>query len=60
MPPFKGVAVYITEPPAQMVLLFEVIDTDGVTFGVTVRVMLLEVTTALVTHAALDVIFTDT
>ena len=54
MPPLVGVAVNVTDVPAQMVLPgFAAIDTEGVSIGLTVIVMPLLVAVAGVAHVAL-------
>ena len=62
MPPFVGVAVKVTDVPAQIVWLPEVIaiETDGVTDEVTVILILLLVAVAGETQLALLVITTVT
>ena len=56
MPPLVGVAVNVTDEPAQTVVLGVVILTDGVTAGFTVMVMPVEVAVVVVGQEAFDVI----
>ena len=58
LPPLTGVAVNVTDEPVQVGLNPEVIPivTDGATCCVTVIVMVFDVTTAAVTHGAVEVI----
>ena len=58
MPPLVGVAVNITLVPEQIVVAVADILTAGVTVGVTVMVMALDVAVGCVTHAREDVMTT--
>jgi hypothetical protein len=61
VPPFTGLAVKLTEAPAQTVLPgFAVILTEGTTTGFTVMVMVFEVALVGDAHGAVDVIITLT
>ena len=54
-----GVAVNVTEPPLQIEVVLDVMDTDGVTDVVVIVIGLL-VAVAGLTHGSLLVIITDT
>lgn len=60
MPPLAGVAVKVTEVPAQIVVVRAVILTAGVTGGETDILTALDVAVAGKGHVALDVIITVT
>ena len=55
MPPLIGVAVNVTDVPAQIVVCVAETDTVGVTIGLTVTLTLLLVAVGVVGHGALDV-----
>jgi hypothetical protein len=55
-----GVAVNVAPAPAQIVVLLVTMLTDGVTVGLTVIVILLEVTLAGEAHAASEIMVHDT
>lgn len=56
VPPLVGVAVKVTLVPAQIVVELADITTDGVTAGVTVMVMVLDVSAEGTAHCAFDTI----
>ena len=56
VPPLVGVGVNVTDVPAQIVVAEALMVTDGVTFGFTTIVMLLDVAVVGETQAAVDVI----
>ena len=55
MPPLVGVAVKVTDVPAQKLVVFAAIKTVGVTLVVTDIVIVLEVAVVLVAQAELEV-----
>ena len=59
MPPLVGVAVNVTDPPLQIEVVFETIDTDGTTDATVIVIALLVAVTGFA-HGSLLVIVTVT